>query len=386
MVIAIFILLATLFLAYANGANDNFKGVATLFGSGTSDYKKALLWATITTFLGSLTALFISAKLIAAFSAKGLVPDAIVSNPCFSISVGMGAALTVFIASITGIPISTTHSLLGAMIGAGLLSAGQVNFHVLGNIFFLSLLLSPAISVFLTLVIYPGFKLARVKLGIERQMCLCIGQSIEPACIQQDGTVVLKSTGLTLTIDQLENCQQYYYGKILGFDAQRVLDKLHYLSAGMVSFARGLNDTPKIVALLLVMSAFSFADGHHISFGIPLWREKGGIFIVAVAMALGGLLNTRRVAWTMSKRITEMNHGHGFTANLVTAFLVIFASQWGLPVSTTHVSCGSLFGIGLVNGKANFSVIRQIILAWILTLPLALILSTACFFVISYTR
>lgn len=80
MIPVILILLSTFFLAYANGANDNFKGVATLFGSGTADYKKALWWATVTTFLGSFTAIFISTKLIVSFSGKGLVPDAIVSS------------------------------------------------------------------------------------------------------------------------------------------------------------------------------------------------------------------------------------------------------------------------------------------------------------------
>jgi PiT family inorganic phosphate transporter len=365
-----FILLTTVFLAYANGANDNFKGVATLFGSGTTDYKKALWWATITTFFGSITALFISAKLITAFSAKGLVPEAIVGNPRFLISVGMGAALTVFIATVTGIPISTTHSLVGALIGVGILTAGaQVNFHILGNKFLLPLLLSPAISAFLTLVIYPCFKFARIKFGIEREMCLCIGESAEPVCIQQDGTAILKSSGLTLTVGQLKNCRQYYRGKILGFDSQKVLDKLHYVSAGMLSFARGLNDAPKIVALLLVMNTFSL---------------KWGIFIVAFAMAIGALLNAKKVALTMSRRITKMNHGQGFSANLVTAFLVIFASKWGVPVSTTHVSCGSLFGIGMVNRKADFSVIRHIILAWVLTLPLAAILAITCFVAIDY--
>ena len=104
---------------------------------------------------------------------------------------------------------------------------------------------------------------------------------------------------------------------------------------------------------------------------------------MAFAMAIGGLLNAREVALTMSERITRMNHGQGFSANLVTAFLVIFASKWGLPVSTTHVSCGSLFGIGLVNKKANLSVIRQIILAWFLTLPLAAVLSAICFLFMS---
>src|SRR3990167_4344136 len=113
--VIIFILLSTIFLSYVNGANDNFKGVATLFGSGTSDYKKALLWATITTFLGSLTAIFISAKLIISFSGKGLVPDIFIKDPHFLISVGVGAALTVLIATIAGMPVSTTHSLLGAL-------------------------------------------------------------------------------------------------------------------------------------------------------------------------------------------------------------------------------------------------------------------------------
>lgn len=363
--IIIFILLSTIFLAYVNGANDNFKGVATLFGSGTSDYKKALLWAAITTFLGSLTAIFISTKLITSFSGKGLVPDVIVSNPHFLISVGMGAALTVLIATIIGMPISTTHSLLGALLGAGILSAGtQINFNTMCNKFFIPLLISPAISAFLTLIIYSCFKFVRIKLGIEHQMCLCIGEKAENVCIQQDGAAVLKSSGITLSFDQLQNCQQYYYGKILGFDSQEILDKLHYVSAGAASFARGLNDTPKIVALLLMMSAFSL---------------NWGIFIVSVAMAIGGLLNVKKVALTISKRITNMNHGQGFSANLVTAFMVVFASKWGMPVSTTHVSCGSLFGIGFVNKKANLSMIRQIILAWVLTLPLAAILSGICF-------
>lgn len=365
----ILILLSIIFLAYTNGANDNFKGVATLFGSGTGGYKKALWWATITTFLGSLAAVFISTKLIGQFSGKGLVPDTIVRTPHFLISAGMGAALTIFIATIAGIPISTTHSLTGALIGAGLLSTGaHINFNVLGNRFFLPLLLSPAVSMVLTLIIYPCFKFTRIKMGIERQMCLCVGGGVEDICIQQDGTAVLKATGMPIVVDQLKNCQQYYQGRILGFDSQRILDKLHYISAGAVSFARGLNDTPKIVALLLVMSAVSL---------------KSGIFIVAFAMAIGGLLNAREVALTMSERITRMNHGQGFSANLVTAFLVIFASKWGLPVSTTHVSCGSLFGIGLVNKKANLSVIRQIILAWFLTLPLAAVLSAICFLFMS---
>jgi PiT family inorganic phosphate transporter len=77
----------------------------------------------------------------------------------------------------------------------------------------------------------------------------------------------------------------------------------------------------------------------------------------------------------MSKKITAMNHGQGFTANLTTAILVVLASLWGLPVSTTHVSVGSLFGIGLTTGKANPRVINAIVLSWLVTLPCAAILA-----------
>lgn len=364
----VFVLLSTIFLAYSNGANDNFKGVATLFGSSASDYKKALWWATVTTFLGSIAALFVAANLVTAFSGKGLVSDTIAGDPHFIIAVGLGAACTVFIASLTGIPISTTHSLTGALVGAGIVAIGtNISLHTLGGKFFAPLLFSPVIAVLLTLVIYPSFKRVRIGLGIERQMCLCVGGNAQTVCVQNNGAAVLKSTGIALTVDQLKNCQQVYSGKILGFDSQGVLDKLHFVSAGAVSFARGLNDTPKIVALLLVAKVFSLS-----------W----GLFLVAAAMAIGGLLNAKKVALTMSERITAMNHGQGFSANLITALLVIFASRWGMPVSTTHVSCGSLFGIGLVNKKANLYIIRQIILAWILTLPIAAIFSGICYVIL----
>ena len=147
-----------------------------------------------------------------------------------------------------------------------------------------------------------------------------------------------------------------YAGRLLGVQAQKILDGLHFLSAGAVSFARGLNDTPKIVALA---AAFG---------GLALDRL---ILVVALVMAVGGLVSARRVAETMSRRITRLNHGQGLTANLVTAFLVIFASHLGVPVSTTHVSCGALFGIGAANGRARWATIGGIASAWVMTLPIA---------------
>lgn len=169
---------------------------------------------------------------------------------------------------------------------------------------------------------------------------------------------------LGVVVDEEVNCQERYTGTMLGVSVQTVLDGVHYLSAGAVSFARGLNDTPKIVALSVAVGGLDLT-----------W----GVFLVAVLMALGGLLHAQRVAETVSKRITAMDPDQGFVANLVTSFLVIVASRWGLPVSTTHVSCGALFGIGAANGKAHWGVVRNIVLAWIVTLPVAALLAAGIY-------
>ncbi|OGG54801.1 MAG: phosphate permease [Candidatus Handelsmanbacteria bacterium RIFCSPLOWO2_12_FULL_64_10] len=355
--------LATCFLAYSNGANDNFKGVATLFGSGTTDYRGAIWWATLTTFAGSVFSVFMAGSLMERFSGEGLVPDAFLASPEFLLSVAVGAGFTVILATLTGFPISTTHSLTGALLGSGLVAVGtQVNFALLGGAFFLPLLASPLIAAVLGAVSYFLFRDARVRLGITKEWCVCIGETERVIPMPQVNPALAFSSAKALetVLDTEENCAQRYTGEVLGINCQKALDIAHYLSAGVVSFARGLNDTPKIVALLLALRAL----------GVP-WGMTG----VAVAMAVGGLLNARRVAETMSHRITPLNHGQGFTANLVTGALVIFASRLGMPVSTTHVSVGSLFGIGLVTGEADLRVVYRILLSWILTLPIAAILS-----------
>lgn len=360
-----FIFLAVLFLTYSNGANDNFKGVATLFGSRTVDYKFALLWATLTTLAGSLCAVIVAGKLVAAFSGKGLVADSVIGTQAFMIAVSLGAAATVFAATLTGFPVSTTHALTGALVGAGLASAAGVNFIKLWGTFFYPLLLSPLIALTLTILIYPLFKTVRKACGIQSENCVCVDGRDEVVEFSPGGAAVLKSTGLSLTIDQVENCQARYQGSLVGVSVQQILNGLHTLTAGAVCFARGLNDTPKVMALFLM---------------VKLLPAKSAILFVPAVMALGGWLNAKKVALTMSRRITPMNHGQGFTANLVTSALVIFASKWGLPVSTTHVSCGSLFGIGLVTGKAQWNTIGKILLSWLITLPAAAILSGLIFY------
>jgi len=369
--------ITVLLVAYANGANDNFKGVATLFGSGTTDYRKALTWATLTTFSGSVAAFFFATRLVKTFTGKGLVPDALISNPAFLAAVAIGAGFTVLFAARFGIPISTTHGLTGALVGAGLAAIGsELGFGALGKTFVMPLIASPFAAIALTAILYSFMHQARRLFGVTRQTCLCIGKKVIPVPgLELEGGKVLTISELKIPEIMIGNeasCEaraiEAYEGKILGISAQSVLDFFHFLSAGAVSFARGLNDTPKIVALLVVAG------------GLGL---KWNIGLVALAMAIGGILGARKVAETVSHKITYMNHGQGFTANLVTAILVIFASRLGMPVSTTHVSCGALFGIGLVNGKARWNVIGSILGAWVLTLPVAAILSAGSYFMLS---
>jgi PiT family inorganic phosphate transporter len=364
----LFLFLATSFLAYANGANDNFKGVASLYGSGTCSYRTALSWATITTFAGSIMSIFLAQTLLKKFSGKGIVPDQFVGSEYFLLAIALSAGLTVIIATLTGFPISTTHALTGAIIGCGFAAVGPlVNLGALGKGFLLPLLLSPLLAILAGALLYILFRALRVAAGISKEWCVCVGQEEKIVAIPQPSSLLAfrhAPAAMTLTIDEVENCRERYAGSFLGISSQQIMDAGHFLSAGTVSFARGLNDTPKILALLLVWKALDI---------------RWGFAAIGVAMAIGGLLNARKIAETMSEKITEMNHGQGFSANLATAVLVLLATLKGLPVSTTHVAVGSLFGIGLTTGKANVRVMGAIALSWIITLPCAAITGVAIY-------
>ena len=363
---------ATCFLAYSNGANDNFKGVASLFGSRTCNYRTAISWATLTTFAGSIMSIFLAQTLLKKFSGKGIVPDQFVGSEYFLLAVAIAAGLTVIIATLTGFPISTTHALTGAIIGCGFVAVGPgVNFSALGKGFVLPLLLSPILAIVIAGILYVLFRALRIVTGVTKEWCVCVGAEERIVAMPQPSSAfALRSPAvagtITLTVDEQENCRERYAGSFLGVGSQQIMDAVHFLSAGTVSFARGLNDTPKIVALLLLWKALDI---------------RWVFFAVASAMAIGGLLNARRVAETMSKKITTMNHGQGFTANLTTAILVVLASVFGLPVSTTHVSVGSLFGIGLTTGQANYRTISAIVFSWLITLPCATIAAAAIYWI-----
>jgi PiT family inorganic phosphate transporter len=297
-------------VALTNGANANFKGVASLYGSGTTTRRVALWWGTIATLAGSVASAFLAQGLLQSFSGKGLVADEVLRTPAFASSVAIGAAATSFLANRFGFPVSTTHALVGALVGAGLVSDESVRLEALGKNFFFPLFFSPFVAVVLGAVAYR----------------------------------VLGASGLAPV------------------SRSRSLDAAHFASAGAASFARGLNDTPKIAALLMIVPNLS----------VPMTLMAIGLLI-----AIGALVDSKHVAETLANKVTAMTPGQGFAANLVTAALVTTASFHGLPVSTTHVSVGSLLGMGASTGQAKWRKVIEILVAWVTTLPIAAAMAMA---------
>ncbi len=349
------------FLAYSNGANDNFKGVATLFGSRTSDYRTALWWASGATFAGAIVSILFSRLLVVRFSGQGLVPSVIAQFPAFLLSVALGAGLTVITATVLGFPVSTTHGLVGALVGAGLIAApSQVQLAALTKLIMIPLLLSPIAAVGLCYGLYRLVARAVLQFDRRNEICICTEDRDALIVSPAEAAVLSAEAGImrpafSLRVATKAECAQRPGWPIMNFRSDAILDSAHYLSAGLVSFARGMNDTPKIAALLSWTS-------------IPLLYA---FIATAIVMLGGGLLNARKVATTMSNRITPLTPAQGFAANLVTGTLGVFASRIGIPVSTTHVAVGSLFGAGVANGLLNKRTFTQIIFAWLLTLPMA---------------
>ncbi len=364
-------LLVGVFLAYANGANDNFKGVATLFGSKLTGYRTALAWAAISTLLGSLASLTLASSLVASFSGKGLVPAPIMTLPSFPLAVGLAAAATVLLATRLGFPISTTHALVGGLVGAGIIASPTgINLSHLLHTFLLPLLISPLLAIAGMMALYPTLKSLAKWLGLHKERCLCIGRKVV-GVVPTEGIAsqALAQTGdIDMTVGTNAECVERYQGRVIGVNVGSALDALHFLSAGAVGFARGLNDTPKIAAILLVGSMFD---------------QRLSITAVAIVMAAGGIISAKQVAHKMSLDITTMHHAHGCATNLLTSFLVIFASRWGLPVSTTHVSCGALFGMGTAGGRGDFRTMSSIAAGWVITLPVAALLSALFFLILN---
>lgn len=344
------LVIAALLVAFSNGANDNFKGFATVWGSDTLNYRQALTLATVATVAGSLVSLWLAESLVQQFSGKGLVSGAALNAPGFILSVALGTAATVFLATRLGFPVSTTHALIGGLLGAGLgQHGGVIHLDKLASSFLLPLLLSPLLAALLGLVAYRLFRLRPVA-----RDCACVVAPASVIHVSPSGTLVNRIQSPSLLLAPAASCDNL--STAVRVSVSRSLDQVHVLSAMSICFARAVNDTPKLAALLLAARMLD---------------AQASIALIAAAMAVGGLLFARRVARTMSQRVVRMDHAQGLAANLITAALVLLASKWGLPVSTTHVAVGAIAGVGASANTLDWHALRNVLLSWLATLPLA---------------
>jgi PiT family inorganic phosphate transporter len=365
--LAFFLVLA---LAYANGSNDVSKSIATLVGSGVTEYKTAILWGTVWTVAGASASAFIGWAMVKTFSG-GLVQPDTMFQPTAVLSILTGTIAWILFASRTGLPVSTTHALTGAIVGAGLtaLPPEALIWLAIAKKIVLPLLLSPLLALTVSYLLHPGVDRLAARLG---NTCVCLLPASR-ALVTIDAHGGTRTLFQTMTFGRPvaavpSHCERAgLRGLVVG------LDTAHWLSSGLASFARGMNDAPKIVAMLLLGSISAAGPG-----GASPFAWFGG---VALAMGLGGYLAGLRVTTVLAERITTMDHVEGLSANLTTSSLVLLSGIMGLPVSTTHVSSSAIIGIGLRNGlrTIRWRTVRDMVFAWITTLPVS-----ACLAGLSY--
>ncbi|MCI0400392.1 MAG: inorganic phosphate transporter [Gammaproteobacteria bacterium] len=322
-------------LAWANGANDVAKGVATLVGGRLASARLAVLWGTVWTAGGGIAAILWGSKLVSAFSHGYLAPDFDVDLVFVAGSL-VGAASWVLLASRLALPVSTTHALLGGLVGAALSTGGWQTLHLAAvtNRALVPLLISPLLAVMLCGLLAPtvrGSVAVYTRYRSDRS--------------PRDYQSLQESAWLWMV--------------------------LHWFSGAVTSFARGLNDVPKIAAFLVLSLSITSASGAESVMIAP------SMTAVTLIMAAGGLWGGFRVLHVLAHRITSLDATGGFVANAATSALVLMASPLGLPVSTTHVSTGALLGVRLSGGgkPAVADALMNVLWGWLITLPFSAMVS-----------
>ncbi len=361
-------------LAYANGTNDVSKAIATLVGSGVTHYRAAIIWGTIWTTFGAGVSAFVASAMVKTFS-QGLIQTGTIVQPVVGLAVLTGAMAWILFASRTGLPVSTTHALTGAIVGTGLMAfAGEtLIWPAIAKKIALPLLLSPFLALTVALLIHP---LVRLLAARWEGACVCVMPASRAlvAIDARGGTRTLFQTtsfGQPVMAVPSECDRAGLQGLVVG------LDTIHWISSGLASFARGTNDAPKIVAILLLGSAtatWSSTSSQLAAFGG-----------VAIAMGLGSYFGGLRVTEVLAENVTKMNHAEGLSANLTTSSLVFVSGSLGLPVSTTHVSSSAIIGIGLLKGwnSVRWTTVRDMALAWVVTLPASALLACIAYLILT---
>ncbi|MBB5534022.1 inorganic phosphate transporter [Rhizobium giardinii] len=314
-----------LFFDFLNGLHDAANSIATIVSTRVLRPQYAVMWAAFFNFIAFL---FFGLH-VAETLGKGIIDPAIV-NPQLIFAALMGAIIWNIVTWIFGIPSSSSHALVGGLVGAGLARTG-------GDAIVLSGLLKTVGAIFMSPMI--GFFLALMLVLIVSWICL----------------------------------------RQTPFAVDRSFRGLQFISASLYSLGHGGNDAQKTMGIIAVLL---FSQGHlGPTFHVPLWV----VITCQSAMALGTLFGGWRIVHTMGSKITRLNPMQGFCAETGGAITLFGATWLGIPVSTTHTITGAIIGVGAARRvtAVRWGLAGNIVIAWIVTLPSAAVISALFYFIAS---
>ncbi|MBI4463611.1 MAG: inorganic phosphate transporter, partial [Acidobacteria bacterium] len=327
------------------------------------------------TGIGGLAGAFLAGALIETFG-KGLLADGTVPTLTAAVATIIGAGVWVAIATRTGLPVSTTHAIVGSIAGVGVIAYGfrAFNWMALGSTVVLPLLLSPILALLVTAAVLKLWRSGTIPAGRAAADCLCMEPEPVPTLVVGERAAHFSLS--VVTLPQLRVASESECAVEQPRAIRLTANHLHWLTSGGTSFARGMNDAPKMVALILGAGAVLGAD---------VAMQPVAFGLVAVGMVAGSWMGGRRVTGVLAERVTRMDHHEGFVANLVTAAMVGPGAALGLPMSTTHVSSCAIIGLGAQDaGRLHWITVGEMMLAWVITLPAAAALGIAAFGILRF--
>jgi len=384
--IVLFGIILALALNFVNGLNDASHSIATVVATKALSPFKAVLYTGICNMIGPFLFTTAVAATIgtAIVHASGLTP--------LSIVVAMGAAIgLVFVATRSGIPISSSHAMVGGLLGAGIAVAG------------LSAVILPSISTLEQVAFYGliGGVIGAIILGLftaSFKEDIRLGAMLGAVCGAALIIPVLMLSGALKISGLLAIVLFIFISPIIGivgaflFDIlishlfrysrrnrmRRIFQPLHVLASLLQATAHGANDGQHAVG---VITALLVSSGLLLTFDVPQWV----ILTSAVAIGLGTCFGGWQVVDKMAKQITKIRPYQGFCAATASSAILVAITEVGIPVSSTHAINGAIIGVGATRGKnaVQWKVVREMMTAWIITIPLAIAVAWAGYFAVS---
>ena len=375
------------YMSWNIGANDVANSMASAVGAKAITIRQAVFIAGILNCVG---ATFIGAQVTNTIR-KGIVSTDVLSDPHLALigafSALLAAALWVSFATWKSLPVSTTHSIVGAMIGFGIMAGGfaVINWGKLGAVV-ASWIISPVFSLIIS---WSMFKII-VKFVLRKRDALRWAFRLSPIFIGLTVFVVVLSflfktplgnthtlaTPVAVTILMGQRLLMRFVPKD-ETGTEEVFRKIQIGTSCYVALAQGANDVANAIGPLAVIYFLVKTGTVGAKVPVPIFLLLFGGIGIACGIGMAG----HRVMDTIGNKITTLTNTRGFAVDFAAATTVLIASKMGLPVSTTHAAVGGVMGVGLARGieAVNFRILFKIVLYWILTVPAAALTSMAMF-------